>query len=303
VVEDDSVTKLLLTKTLIKKGYEVITASNGREALTLFKEFRIRIVLTDWMMPEMTGIELCKEIRKSADQGYIFVILLTAKSRKIDVIEGLMAGADDYLAKPINYAELAARLNTGNRILTLEESLRDAISEIQVLSVTDSLTGCFNRGYMMINMPNEIKRAGRYNRAFSLVFFDIDHFKKVNDEYGHQVGDRTLIEFVQCIMGAVRLDLDWFARYGGEEFILVLPETNLEGALILTERLKEKINQIEIKIHDYVLKITSSYGIVTFDPGKSDKNTNYEDMIALADQFLYKSKEEGRNRITSGVLP
>jgi len=303
ITEDDLATQLLLKKTLAKEGYDVITASNGKEALTLFKEFRFRIVLTDWMMPEMTGIELCQRIRKSDGQGYVFIILLTANDSKDNIIQGLMAGADDYLTKPINHAELVARLNTGKRILSLEESLKDAIADIQVLSVTDSLTGCYNRGYLMENMEYEIKRAIRYKRPFSVVFSDIDHFKKVNDTYGHQVGDRTLIEYVQCIMSAIRLDLDWLTRYGGEEFVLVLPETNLEGALILTERLKESVQNIEMKIHDQVLKITSSFGVVTYDPQISGTVVTCDDMINLADQYLYKSKDEGRNRINSGTLP
>lgn len=303
ITEDDRATQLLLTKTLAKEGYEVVTASNGKEALALFKKFRFRIVLTDWMMPEMSGIELCKAIRKSDGQGYVFIVLLTANDKKDDVIKGLMAGADDYLTKPINHAELMARLNTGRRILSLEESLKTAIADIQVLSVTDPLTGCYNRSYLMENLEYEIKRAVRYQRPFSIVFSDIDHFKSVNDTYGHQVGDRTLIEFVQCIMGSIRLDLDWITRYGGEEFLLVLPETDLEGAMVLTERLKEKIAQLEMKIHDNVLKITSSFGVVTYNPRISGKVVTCDDMINLADNYLYQSKAGGRNRITSGTLP
>lgn len=303
VVEDDPATQLLLTKTLLKEGYEVVSASDGGEALSLFQDFRFRIVLTDWMMPQMTGVELCREIRKSDGEGYVFVILLTAKDRKEDVIQGLMAGADDYLTKPLNHAELLARLNTGKRILSLEKSLREAIAEIEVLSVTDPLTGCFNREYLMKNLPNEIKRSARYERPFSIVFCDLDHFKKVNDKYGHQVGDRTLIEFVQVVMGSIRLDLDWFTRYGGEEFLLVLPETDAEGAMTLTQRLLEMVREIDIKIHNDVLKITSSFGIVTYDPNRSDKEMNSEELIRLADKFLYQSKKEGRDRITSGILP
>ncbi len=136
-----------------------------------------------------------------------------------------------------------------------------------------------------------------------MVFSDIDHFKVVNDTYGHQVGDRTLIEYVQCIMSGIRLDLDWLCRYGGEEFILILPETDLDGALILTERLKNNIQQIEIKIHSDVLKITSSFGVVTYDPKISGKAISAENLINIADKYLYQSKNEGRNRITSGTYP
>ena len=148
IAEDNAVSRKLLEKILIKGGHEVVSAENGREALELFNKDFFPIILTDWLMPEMNGIELCKTIRESSTERYVFIILLTAKDSKDDIVVGLEAGADDYLTKPINNAELMARINTGKRILELESSLKRANKEIKLLSITDPLTGCYNRGYL-----------------------------------------------------------------------------------------------------------------------------------------------------------
>ena len=157
-----------LRATLTKEGYEVVTAENGYKALETFEKRFFPIVITDWMMPEMDGLDLTKSIRGKETSGYVFIFLLTAKSSKEDIIAGLEAGADDYLTKPFNRGELMARLKTATRILELEESLKKANEEIRVLSITDALTGCFNRAYMDETLPKEVKRCLRYGRsAFS----------------------------------------------------------------------------------------------------------------------------------------
>ena len=197
IAEDNPVSRKLLEKTLVKAGYETVSMENGRKALEIFNKRFFPIVLTDWMMPEMDGLELCRAIREndSASSGYVFIILLTAKDHKEDIVKGLEGGADDYLTKPFDHAELIARLNTARRILELEKSLRDANEEIRILSITDPLTKTYNRGYLNDRLPNEIKKARRYGHPLSLILCDIDHFKRVNDTYGHQVGDEVLREF------------------------------------------------------------------------------------------------------------
>jgi len=197
LAEDNPVTRKLLEKTLHKAGYEVTSVENGRKALDLFKEKFFPIVLTDWMMPEMDGIELCKAIRKNGSDGYVFIVLLTSKDSKDDIVSGLEAGADDYLTKPSNRAELIARIKTGIRILELEGSLKKANEEIRILSITDYLTRSYNRLYLSERLPQEIVRARRYRHPLSLVLCDIDHFKSVNDTYGHQAGDKVLREFTK----------------------------------------------------------------------------------------------------------
>ena len=302
IAEDNPVARKLLEKTLVKAGHEVVSVENGRKALELFNKKFFPIILTDWMMPEMDGLELCRAIRESTSEGYVFIVLLTAKDSKDDIISGLEAGADDYLTKPINHAELIARLNTGRRILELERSLKDAYEEIRLLSITDPLTGCYNRGYMTNKLPQEITRARRYNHSLSLIFSDIDHFKKINDSYGHQVGDLVLKELVQTIQGSIRMEVDWLTRYGGEEFLIVLPETDTDGAFIAAERLRKAISQREIKAMEQVLHITASFGVTGFDPDTPDNNISLESLINLADRCLYQAKQEGRNRVKVAQL-
>ena len=302
IAEDDPVSRKLLEKILIKAGNKVVSVENGQKALELFNDKFFPIVLTDWMMPEMDGLELCRAIRKNTYPGYVFIILLTAKDSKDDIIRGLRAGADDYLTKPFSHAELVARLNTGKRVLELERSLKDANEEIRILSITDPLTGTYNRGYMTERLPQEIKRARRYSRALSIILCDIDHFKKVNDTYGHLVGDRVLKDFAQCIRHSIRQDVDWTARYGGEEFLIVLPETDVNGASVMAERLKSELSQRVTETQGKQISITASFGVVGFGPDTPDEMISPEAMISKADKYLYQAKREGRNRAMGGPL-
>lgn len=297
IAEDDPVSRMLLEKILVKAGYEVATVSNGREALESFSKKFFPIVLTDWMMPQMDGLQLCREIRKNVSTGYVFIFILTARDSVDDLVAGLEAGADDYLIKPFNRAELIARLKTATRVLELEKSLKDANEEIRILSITDTLTKCYNRTYMDEQLPKELKRAIRYNHPISLVMVDIDHFKRVNDTYGHQAGDEVLKEFVRSINKLIRSDVDWVARYGGEEFLVVFPETDFERAEALAERLRREISQKTIQINEEEIRVTASFGVSGFTSSPSLKEVSYEAMISLADESLYKAKEEGRNRV------
>ena len=302
IAEDDPVSRKLLEKILIKAGNKVVSVDNGQKALALFNENFFPIILTDWMMPEMDGLELCRAIRKNIYPGYVFIILLTAKDSKDDIIRGLGAGADDYLTKPFSHAELVARLNTGKRVLELEKSLKDANEEIRILSITDPLTGTYNRGYLTERLPQEIKRAKRYSRALSIIICDIDHFKNVNDTYGHLVGDEVLKDFAQCIRHSIRHDVDWMARYGGEEFLIVLPETEVNGATAMAERLRGELSQRVTDAQDKKISITASFGVAGFSPDTPDERISPEALIKKADKYLYQAKRDGRNRAMGGSL-
>lgn len=302
LAEDHVVTRKLLEKKLVQAGHEVTSVENGREALRLFENRFFPIILTDWIMPEMDGLELCRAIRKMHSKGYVYIVLLTAKDGKDDIILGLESGADDYLTKPIDHLELIARLNTAKRILSLEKSLKDANEENILLSVTDSLTGCYNRGYLNETLPNEIERARRYDHDLSIVFCDIDHFKKVNDTHGHQVGDLVLKEFVQRIRELVRDKVDWIARYGGEEFMVVLPETDVTGACSMAKRLRSSLADRKILVHDKILSVTSSFGVTGINLDTSVSMKKFDTIIGQVDKFLYQAKEKGRDCIVSGVL-
>ncbi len=302
IAEDDAVTRMLLKKTLIKEGQEVVSVENGQKAFDLFQERFFPIILTDWMMPEMDGLALCRAIRQNENPGYVFIVLLTAKDSHDDIITGLEAGADEYLTKPFSRAELIARLNTGRRFLEQDRALRRANEEIRILSITDPLTGCYNRGCLNMRLPQEIQRAARYNRPLSIFMCDIDHFKKVNDTYGHQAGDLVLKEFSKRINDSIRDKVDLLARYGGEEFLVTLPETNLDGALHLAERLRRVISEKKYNIGTKKINITASFGVAGFDSDNAGDEISFDILVKHADKYLYQAKSEGRNRVVGGWL-
>src|ERR1700729_3198041 len=192
LAEDDPVTRMLMTRFLKKAGYEVDAVADGTEALEHMTKRYYPFLVTDWEMPEMDGIELCKAVRNLQLDGYVYALLLTARNAKEHIIAGLEAGADDYLVKPVHEPELIARLNAGRRILTLEHSLRVANQRKRILSITDALTGSFNRRYLMEQLPREVERCRRYANPLSVIMCDIDHFKQVNDVRGHASGDEVL---------------------------------------------------------------------------------------------------------------
>ena len=297
IAEDNPVSRKLMEMMLRQEGYEVVSAKDGREALKVFKERFFPIILTDWEMPEMDGLELCRAIRESLVEGYVYIFLITARDSQKDIIVGLEAGADDYLTKPFNHSELIARLKTALRVLELEKSLKDAYEKIRLLSITDKLTGCYNRTYMDEYLVKEITRATRYHRPVSLVMADIDHFKQVNDTHGHQAGDLILKNFVLSMREGMRKDVDWIARYGGEEFLMVLPETGFESAMLSAERLRRIVSESVSSYDEKEIRITASFGVVGFNPSAKIRTIPCEAIINQADKALYQAKDEGRNRV------
>lgn len=296
IAEDNPVSRRLLEKSLKKAGHHVVSAQNGKEALDKFQQSFFPMVLTDWMMPEMDGIELVRAIRNYDASGYVFIVFLTSKDAKDDIIAGLEAGADDYLTKPFHNSELMARLKTGKRILDLERSLKKANEDIRILSITDPLTGAFNRGYLMNRLPEELNRARRYKHPLSLIMCDLDRFKQVNDSFGHLAGDAVLKHLTACIKNNLRNGIDWIARYGGEEFFIVLSETDHGGALAVAERLRESLDSNSCNVRQNVIKVTASFGVATFD-ASVQQNFTMEDLIGKADRYLYQAKEAGRNQV------
>lgn len=301
VVDDDIVSRTVIQKHLTKAGFNVTTSPNGKHALEQFDQHFFPIVLTDWMMPGIDGPHLCRLIREKKTDGYVFILLITARDSKTDIVSGLESGADDYLTKPIHPAELVARIHTGIRILNLEQSLKKANEEIRLLSITDPLTGCFNRGYLNERFPQELWRAQRYCHPLSVVLADIDHFKKVNDTYGHQAGDEVLKAFARCLKKQIRKKIDWVVRYGGEEFMIVLPETSHLGTYSMAERLRKAVENEKITVSDATIQITASFGgaCARFE-NKSVEGISMDQLILLADEKLYQSKENGRNCVNIG---
>ncbi len=304
LAEDNAVSRMVLENILKHAGYEVVSVENGKKALEVMNERFFPMILTDWLMPEMDGLELCKAIRQNSNEspGYVFIILLTVKESQEDILTGLEAGADDYLIKPANSAELIARLKAGERILKLEKSLKSANAEIRTLSITDHLTGCYNRLQLTERLPHEIRRARRYNRPLSIALCDIDKFKKINDLHGHQVGDQALQEFSSCLRESIRQEVDWIIRYGGEEFLIVFPEIDIKNAVSAVKRLRGKISSMKIESQEIEIVVTACFGITGFDPDTSDDKISPENMIKMADKYLYQAKHAGPNKIMAGEL-
>jgi diguanylate cyclase (GGDEF)-like protein len=294
LAEDDPVTRMLMTRFLKKAGYEVDAVSNGSEALDKMTARYYPMLVTDWEMPEMDGASLCKAVRNLQLDGYVYALLLTARDSKDNIIAGLEAGADDYLVKPVHEAELIARLNAGRRILNLEHSLRAANQRNRILSITDALTGAYNRRYLMEQLPRELERCRRYAYPLSVLMCDIDHFKAINDARGHAAGDEVLQQFAARAQKSIRSNSDWVARHGGEEFLIVLPDCNEAQALAVGERLRQSVADALLESEGAKVQITCSFGVAI---SNTTNRMSASALVGAADEALYLAKQNGRNCI------
>ncbi len=298
LAEDDPVTRMLMTRFLKNAGYEVDAVADGAAALDKMTKRYYPILITDWEMPEMDGVALCQAVRAMQLDGYVYALLLTAREAKEHIITGLEAGADDYLVKPVHEPELIARLNAGRRILKLEHSLRAANRQNRILSITDALTGAFNRRYLMEQLPREVERCRRYAYPLSVLMCDLDHFKQINDQRGHAAGDDVLQQFVARVRSSIRSNSDWIARYGGEEFLVVLPETSYRDGMFVADKIRMLIASAPFRTATGETPVTVSFGVASTSPKGPDILLKVETMLRMADECLYKSKLEGRNRST-----
>jgi two-component system cell cycle response regulator len=299
LVDDDEIMVERLKIAITEMGHEVITATDGAAALALLRQHLMSVVVLDRNMPGLDGLELCRSIRRQTWPGYVYVILLTSHDAEKDILLGLDAGADDYLSKRVSDAELAARLSTATRVLSLEHSLKSAVEERQRMAMTDSLTGAHNRRYFMRHLRAELKRARRFGTELSLLALDIDYFKLINDNHGHAAGDMVLQKLVQRIKKFLPRECDWCARLGGEEFAVVLPQTDLAGAAVLAEDLRKAVEELSIRLSGEVRAITVSIGVSGLQAMPVRESATAEMLLAHADRYLYKSKESGRNRVAS----
>lgn len=289
IVEDDPVSRRVLEANLLEWGYDVLVAADGVEAWEIIKDPEApNLVISDWMMPRMDGLSLCRKIRRTDAAGYIYFILLTSKGEQEDVLKGLEAGADDFLTKPFNQQELMYRTRTGKRIIRLKQKILE-------LARTDALTGFLNRRALMERMEQEIERSMRENNPFSLILSDIDYFKKVNDTFGHQAGDLVLRKFSHQLTTVTR-PYDFVGRYGGEEFVACLPGAGLFQAESIAERMRKQVEEMTIMLPDDSgpVRITASFGVASLRM-KSDETSDL--IIKRADDALYRAKDDGRNRV------
>src|SRR5579862_8424430 len=302
VADDDGMSRRLLEKTLEREGYEVIAVDNGRLALEqLSLPDGPRLALLDWMMPELDGPGVCLEIRKQQERPYVHIVLLTSRGSKEDVVAGLEAGADDYLTKPWDPAELMARLRTGRRILQLEDRLVEARETMRYKATHDPLTSLFNRGVILDLLSRELSRTRRENGCTVVMLADLDRFKLVNDTFGHVVGDEVLREVARRLLGSVR-SYDFVGRYGGEEFLIVLNNCESDQAIPRAEEVRNGIAILPVQTARGPVPITMSLGVL------SSRDWNLalvEEILGEADLALYRAKADGRDcvRLAKPIVP
>ena len=296
VAEDDPVFRHVLQNWLQKWNYCVTAVENGVDAWNLLQtEKAPKMVIVDWMMPEMDGLELCRRIRNLKLAPYRYILLLTAKDNKQDVVTGLEAGADDYLTKPFNVDELRARVRTGRRILQLQDALLQAKDALQFEAAHDPLTGLYNRGAIMDFLQREGQRHVRTREPLGVIMADLDYFKRVNDTYGHLMGDIVLKESARRFMTVMR-SYDGVGRYGGEEFLIVVPGCNLADLVASGERLRNCMAEQPIQAEEIPVPVTLSVGVASALLVGTDA-LNYETLLRAADAALYRAKANGRNRV------
>ncbi len=294
VAEDDPVLQRMLESFLKKWGYEVAVAKDGAEAWEILEgEEAPRMAVLDWMMPGMDGVEVCRRVRKRVTQAYVYILLLTAKGEKFDVVDGLESGADDYLTKPFHPQELQARLRTGKRILELEDHLVATQEVLRFKATHDALTGLWNRAAILDLLQRELVRAHREAAPLGVLMADLDHFKKINDTYGHLAGDEVLQEAARRLTGAVRV-YDAVGRYGGEEFLIVLPGCDSTTTRDRAEHLRATVSGHPVEIVESAIAATLSIGAVSTGEWRA---ADAKALLRVADDALYRAKAAGRNRV------
>ena len=298
LVEDDKIQATFTADFLKRSGYEVKWAPDGKSAIRIAKTQPVDVIILDLVLPDMTGNEVCRWLKMNQDTRGIPIIMLTVKTDTADKVTGLEAGADDFLPKPYNEIELNARIYASLRTKGLQDELRhknkqleEMLERVETLAITDPLTGLFNRRRFEAVIESEFGRAKRYNTPLSCLMLDIDHFKCINDTYGHRTGDQVLKETAGVIKRCIR-EVDTAARWGGEEFIVLLPETKKENAAAFASRLMAAISDLQVPC--IKKQITISVGIASIPDPSIETG---EKLINVSDLAMYEAKGKGRNRI------
>jgi two-component system cell cycle response regulator len=293
VADDSPVYRKLVEQSLSQEHYTVLLAKNGREALDLFTEHQPELVITDWSMPDISGIELCQHIRRDDQQFYTYVILVTGNTDKEEVIEGLAAGADDYLTKPFHPGELKARVRVGRRIVDLHREVQDKNRQLEEMALTDALTGLPNRRAIDFWASRQLSAAVRHDFPIWVVMADLDHFKSINDTHGHDAGDAVLKTFAEILKSNTRRS-NICGRLGGEEFLSIITHVEKKNVAIAIERIRSQFEAQKFTVGPRTFSATASFGIASMlAPACSD----FGELVARADAALYSAKRQGRNRV------
>ncbi len=297
VAEDDRVSRRLLTRAVSGWGYQVVEAIDGDQAWEILQQDEAPpLVIMDWEMPGWDGVEICRHVRQLHREPYTYILLLTARKDQQDIIDGLQAGADDYITKPFDKHELEVRLRTGKRIIKLQKELIEARERLRIMARHDPLTGLYNRGAIFEQLQTEISRARRSSTCLTIVLGDVDHFKSINDTHGHLVGDEVLRSVAQRLNQSSR-DYDAVGRYGGEEFLALVPGCPPDCALDQANRLHQAVRSRPVETEQGDIPVTISLGVAVCN---GDSLPDAETLIHAADEALYRAKEAGRDRVEIG---
>lgn len=293
VVDDSRFARKLVEQALPADQYTVFGAESGQQALELFAKHQPALVITDWLMPDLSGTELCRRIRTEFADTFTYIILLTSISEKEKVVEGLRAGADDYLTKPFHPDELVARAGVGRRIIELHREIEAKNRLLGKMARTDPLTGLPNRRAIEEWASRQLSGAIRHGYEFWVVMADLDHFKVVNDTFGHDAGDTVLKKFAEILKANTRQS-DIAGRVGGEEFLLVLTHADRQGVQTAVERIREQFEAQRFTFGSQELAVTASFGVAGYS---SRQVQDFDRLVAQADVALYSAKRQGRNRV------
>lgn len=291
VADDSGLYRTMLKAMMEAQGYEVVLANNGYEARQIIEsDDPPRLAILDCFMPGISGLDLCELIR-SRKQDYIYTIVLSVADQTSDVLAGFELGADDYLCKPFKESELCARVAVGERIVRSRDALLEAREILEFEASHDPLLRLWNRTSITNLLSTELSRAKRLKNTISIFFVDLDHFKEINDTYGHLAGDDVLRSACEKMSAAVR-EYDHVGRFGGDEFLVVLPNCTAEAAWEVAERVRQHIGADPIVVPPMLVKVTASIGLSQWCPGQE-----ISDLLYRADVALYRSKQNGRNRV------
>jgi len=295
VADDSNVSRAMLSAITKNWGYDIILAEGGEQAWQIMQEDDApQLLLLDWEMPKMNGVEVCQRVIEENPENPPYIVLLTSRSRSEDIVEGLSKGANDYLSKPFDTAELQVRLQVGKRMVEMQDKLNETLEELKELASHDSLTGLLNRRAIMDSLPKEIKRMERQEQVLCIGMCDIDHFKKINDTYGHLVGDEVLKEVTKRMTDALR-DYDLLGRYGGEEFLVITPVDSITSGVLVYQRICNAVSVLPIKVNDVSIPVTISCGVTSYLMNSDAQNIT--NLLSRADEALYQAKDNGRNQV------